>query len=324
MAIKPDVSYPGQVEPASPAYPWGGAKDETVPGAEDGTPVKQSWLSDVWGFLQGLLKTTDITPTGTPDTAIASQYRDAIGIMSASNSRPIGVLSNNIATPNYKLDAEADIIWDSGFTTLMKTTATFTKDIGQVWMAGNGNGGRPSTIALPVDTWLHFFKIMNSTTGAVDYGWSDTLDASKLLADSGYDLYRYKGSNYFTSAGFIASFKQVGNVFYVTVRELSYKAFLTTAYTTITLALPQNVILEAKVLILVNPADNQTNGIFFRHTGTTLEGRVLEVGGNNFNIGTTEVSLLIDGTASIEHKRTGPDLATYNINVRSYKDFLVA
>lgn len=77
MAIKPADEYV-YTTPASAAYPGGSFLNASAPGAEDGTPFEQKWPNDIYGFLQGLLATAGIVPSGTPDTALVSQYRDAM------------------------------------------------------------------------------------------------------------------------------------------------------------------------------------------------------------------------------------------------------
>lgn len=78
MAINPSTLYPGRVEAPSADYPQGTARNESVEGADDGTPFEASIIKDVWGFLQALLLRSAIAPTGDPDTALASQYMDAL------------------------------------------------------------------------------------------------------------------------------------------------------------------------------------------------------------------------------------------------------
>lgn len=78
MAIKPDTLYPGRVAPADANYPFGGGRNETVDGADDGTPLEITSLADLWGFCQKLLTEAGITPSGDADTVVASQYFEAI------------------------------------------------------------------------------------------------------------------------------------------------------------------------------------------------------------------------------------------------------
>lgn len=78
MAIKPGESYPTKTAAASSSYPYGKAQDITSPGDGTGTPWTALVVNDWFGFFQGLLVKASITPTGDSDTAIASQYIDAL------------------------------------------------------------------------------------------------------------------------------------------------------------------------------------------------------------------------------------------------------
>lgn len=78
MAINPASQYPGQITPASTDYPYGSARDVSSPGAGDGTPVQQAWVNDWFGFQQRVLQAAGITPSGNPDTAVASDVFDGL------------------------------------------------------------------------------------------------------------------------------------------------------------------------------------------------------------------------------------------------------
>lgn len=78
MAINPEAEYPGRIEPSSPEYPYGAIRDESIEGAEDGTPLQQSWARDIQGFFQALLTRAAIVPSGDPDTVLVSDYMDAL------------------------------------------------------------------------------------------------------------------------------------------------------------------------------------------------------------------------------------------------------
>lgn len=81
MAIVPEEQFVGKITPASPAYPLGQARDITVPNDGTGTPLRASLVNDLFGFQQALLKEAGITPNGVPDTALDSQYLQAIKVL---------------------------------------------------------------------------------------------------------------------------------------------------------------------------------------------------------------------------------------------------
>lgn len=78
MAISIDEQYPGKTAGTSTEYPLGKARNVTVPGDGTGTPWEQAIVNDDQGFKQALLAAAEIDPSGTPDTAVASQYLEAL------------------------------------------------------------------------------------------------------------------------------------------------------------------------------------------------------------------------------------------------------
>ena len=78
MAIKIFERYGPRADAASANYPQGSIKNESVPSADDGTPLDNAWANDYEGFTAALLARAAIVPSGTPDTAIASQRLDAL------------------------------------------------------------------------------------------------------------------------------------------------------------------------------------------------------------------------------------------------------
>lgn len=78
MAINPESQYPGKIAPATSDYPYGAARNITVPGDGTGTPWEAALVNDLFGFQQALLSEAEIVPTGTPDKVGASQYLNAL------------------------------------------------------------------------------------------------------------------------------------------------------------------------------------------------------------------------------------------------------
>lgn len=74
---------PAAVAPTTD-YPLGSIKNDSVPGADDGTPLEKDWGNNVEGFHQALMAEAALTANGTADTAIASQLLDAVKIVAAS------------------------------------------------------------------------------------------------------------------------------------------------------------------------------------------------------------------------------------------------
>ena len=83
MALKIFDKFAPRANPADSNYPYGSIKNESIPGAKDGTPLDASWGNDMLGFTDALLTDAGITPSGAADTAIASQRLDALKTVSS-------------------------------------------------------------------------------------------------------------------------------------------------------------------------------------------------------------------------------------------------
>lgn len=77
MAINLSTTY-ANVTPPDANYTYGSAKNETAPGALDGTPIEKAGLDDIYGLMQSLLVSAGIVPNGNPDTVQVPQYLQAI------------------------------------------------------------------------------------------------------------------------------------------------------------------------------------------------------------------------------------------------------
>ena len=78
MALNLLTEFIGRITGASPDYPGGSSKDETAPGAGDGTPYVLARANDLFGFMQALLRSSNITVSGNADTALVSQYIQSV------------------------------------------------------------------------------------------------------------------------------------------------------------------------------------------------------------------------------------------------------
>lgn len=76
--INMEQTFTPRVNPADANYPFGSIKDNTSPGANDGTPLAAVWGNDWEGFAQAAMTEAGITPSGLPDTAQDSQLLDAV------------------------------------------------------------------------------------------------------------------------------------------------------------------------------------------------------------------------------------------------------
>lgn len=92
MAIGIAAEYPGKTNGADANYPQGSAKNVSSPGSGDGTPWEEAWVNDKEGFFQRLLSDASITPSGSPDTIVNSDYVDALTKL--VNSTTLKILSS--------------------------------------------------------------------------------------------------------------------------------------------------------------------------------------------------------------------------------------
>lgn len=86
MALNYSVRYTGQVATGDSNFPYGKARNIVVEGDGTGTPWEEDLVNDVWGFLQALLVAASIAPSGSVDNATASQYLDALQVITGNNN----------------------------------------------------------------------------------------------------------------------------------------------------------------------------------------------------------------------------------------------
>jgi len=94
MAINPETKYPGKITPSSAEYPYGKARNITVPGDGTGTPWEAALVNDIFGFQQAVLSAANITPSGNPEEVGASQYLEGLKRILLL---PVGAVSENFA-----------------------------------------------------------------------------------------------------------------------------------------------------------------------------------------------------------------------------------
>lgn len=75
------------VNHADANYPFGSIKDNSSPGANDGTPLAAVWGNDWEGFAQAAMTEAGITPSGLPDTAQDSQLLAAVKVVASGALR---------------------------------------------------------------------------------------------------------------------------------------------------------------------------------------------------------------------------------------------
>lgn len=85
MALDYTVAFPGQSADADSNYPFGAPRDPvSEPGDGTATPITAAVFKDLLGFVQRLLELASVTPSEVPDTAVASDYCDALQALIAT------------------------------------------------------------------------------------------------------------------------------------------------------------------------------------------------------------------------------------------------
>lgn len=87
MAIKIYEQFAPFANPADGDYPYGSIKNDSIPGAEDGTPLDAVWANDYAGSDAELFAQANIVPNGQPDKKGASQRVDAIKLLEKEASK---------------------------------------------------------------------------------------------------------------------------------------------------------------------------------------------------------------------------------------------
>lgn len=217
MAINPGSLWPTQTTAPDANYPYGSAKAASGPTATDGTPRDVNFVNDVWGFFQRILNAAGITPSGSAETVVASDYYDGLvktlGLPDRGHLDGLILEQDSDAAHDIKVNLGECV--DSTYAYHLVIGTVLTKQIDANWAAGDDAGGFPSGLTLTAGTFYYFFLIYNPTSGAVDAGFDSSLTAANLLSDaSGYTAYRRIGAVHWNAAGTsISSFRQVGDVF---------------------------------------------------------------------------------------------------------------
>lgn len=105
--INLNEQYPNKTAGVTENYPFGQARNVTLPGDRKGTPWDQALVNDLIGFQQAAMKKANMVPSGTPDNANTSQVLDAIIKIILSNFSG-GV--NYFRIPNFLEKAKPFIV----------------------------------------------------------------------------------------------------------------------------------------------------------------------------------------------------------------------
>jgi hypothetical protein len=161
-----------RVNPVSGEYPYGSIKNESVPGANDGTPLDADWGNDYAGFDAALLDAAGITPSGDADTATDSQRLDALNFLYDKNVALFANLGTYAASVG-------DVVQISG--------VTVSGEGGGQYVAKSGSVSTVSPNQINSGTAGVYFSRIDSNSDKVTYdGGSTTLQLA--LADIVADI----------------------------------------------------------------------------------------------------------------------------------------
>ena len=106
MALNPssNSTMTGRVTAPTTEYPYGSAQNETSAGAGNGTPYFKERSDDLFGFQQALLGAASITPSGDADSAVTSQYLDALKIIGTAGVHTWARAGDTSQIPANKLE----------------------------------------------------------------------------------------------------------------------------------------------------------------------------------------------------------------------------
>lgn len=170
--ISTDSQYIGRFTAADADYPRGSSKNETSPSAGDGSPYLKIRADDLMGFQQGLLRSAGIVPSGDADTALVSEYLQALVEIASGRAYTY----DDVGSANvYTLAAKPN----------QQTIRSYSPNIRMEFVAANTNTG-PSTVQAPGLSTIDIEVDGNPLTGGeivagdlIDV----TLDATGTIAE---------------------------------------------------------------------------------------------------------------------------------------------
>lgn len=108
MALKIYEKFAPRANVGDTNYPNGSIKNETAPGAKDGTPLDADWGNDYAGADAALFAEVGITPNGDPDTVLSSQRLNALKI---SSSKVAGFTCDNVSDMKSGVTKSGTVDW---------------------------------------------------------------------------------------------------------------------------------------------------------------------------------------------------------------------
>lgn len=194
MAINPESQYPGKIAPSSSSYPYGQARNITVPGDGTGTPWEAALVNDIMGLQQSILTEAGLVPSGTPDKVGASQYLDGLHVLIGRRLATIAALRNvepkkdgeqasinghttaGVGGGVFYYDASDTTSTDNNGTVVVTSGGArwkriFSGSVDATWFGARGDGATDDTAAITAAITAYvsvFFKRGTYLCGEVD------------------------------------------------------------------------------------------------------------------------------------------------------------
>lgn len=221
-------------------------------------------------------------------------------------------LSNNVSSPNVKIDISAGSCMDLTNTATVNLSA-ITKDLSSSWAAGTGNGGLDAGNKAN-NTWYHVFAI-SKADGTADALFSTSATTPAMPAN--YSYKRRIGSIKTDNSGNITAFKQNGDVIeYITpFTELSTSGTVSATPANLTLNVPPGAITRPIIGFTCGGNARAANGYIYD----------LNAGRYTFNVGsersTSVLTTISSNTSSqIAYAGDGGNFSAFTITNYGYID----
>lgn len=173
MAIDRNTRYPGRFDAPTTARPQGAFKNRSAPGAKDGSYLERDWANDWDGFFGSLLRSAGMTPNGTPDTALASQYFDALSSLGLRQATEDSIGVAAIATNGDMATQSNDtkIVTPQKLTSWFNTKLASYLDKGITSFATSGEviTGEAEDKSVSPATIRFGFQVLKAQTGYIKF-----------------------------------------------------------------------------------------------------------------------------------------------------------
>tara|TARA_R110000782_G_scaffold88469_1_gene170680 strand:- start:1067 stop:3445 length:2379 start_codon:yes stop_codon:yes gene_type:complete len=212
MAIKIYEEFAPFANPGDTNYPNGSIKDDSTPGAEDGTPLAAVYGNDYVGFDAALLAEANITPSGSADTVLNSQRLTALTVMIRNKGNGTVTLSDAKTSTSAKV-GEQVIISDRANGRFEYITAVTNNEMDIVECTGTpslslqlvvGDRIYVECLGAPVNATGNptpYIERACQLSDVIDYGGSNNFyDIVEVIGIPSNSIYSDKGFR-FTSSG---------------------------------------------------------------------------------------------------------------------------